>query len=156
MNRKALKTLNVAKIILTLLYVIGVFLWLIIAQMAETQSSELSFDGWFWFGALVLYIALFPVFISLLSCLQLVSTRLRYGTPSLLRKIMQIFAYVLAGANALIIIYSIAILHSFDTLIYVPIFLSIPVIIISFGESIYCFVKAKKRSKLNGTDIDNA
>ena len=149
MNRKALKILNFAKLTVALFYTVGVFLWLIIAQLSETHNSTPSFDGWFWFGALVLYIALFPVFISLLSCLQLVSTKLKYGTPSTIRKIIRIIAYTLAVANALMIIYSIAILHSFDTFIYVPIFLSIPVMIISFGDSIYCYAKARNQSRLD-------
>lgn len=148
MNKKALKILNFVKIAVSLFYFVGVFVWLILAQMTESRGDSPSFDGWFWFGALVIYLIMFPIFISLLSSLQLISTKIKYGAPTeIFRKIIRGLAYLLAIANVIMILYSLVIMRSFDYFTYIPISLSVPVLLIAVADSIYCAIRAKKQTR---------
>ncbi len=150
MNKKALKALNFAKVAVALFYTVGVFVWLVLAQMAESHGDAPSFDGWFWFGALVIYLIMFPIFISLFSSFQLISTRIKYGSPTeLFRKIIRGIAYFLSVANVITIVYSLVIMQSFDYFTYIPISLSIPVLLIAVSDSIYCALRAKKQTRID-------
>ena len=145
MKTKAIKLLTASKIAVTLLYTLGTFSGLVIAQMANNRW-RLDLDGWFWFGTLVFYLILFPLFASLFSVFQIASLRVRYGTAkNRLHMILRIVSYVIAALSASSSLLCFWIWQSFDYYFYSFILLSVLVLLFSVSDTIYCRLRAKKQ-----------
>ena len=150
MNTKAIKLLTSAKIAATLLYTLGTFLALVITQMANNRW-ELNFDGWFWVGALVFYLVLFPLFASLFSVFQLASLKVRYGSAkSRIHILLRIVSYVAAAISASSSLLCFWIWHSFDYYFYSFILLSALVLLFSASDTIYCRLRARRQYQTDG------
>lgn len=149
MNTKAIKLLTASKFAVTLIYILGTFLALVIAQMANNRW-RLDLDGWFWVGVLVFYLVLFPLFASLFSVFQLASLRVRYGAAkSKLHMILRIVSYVIAAISASSSLLCIWIWQSFDYYFYSFILLSVLVLIFSVSDTVYCRLRAKKQHQVD-------
>ena len=144
--KKSEKLLATAKTAVTLIYTLGLFLCLVITQMANDRW-RLDLDGWFWFGALVFYLLFFPSFASLTSILQTSTLKVRYGAVKGFHRALRVFVYSVASASALASIFVITALRSFDGYFYVFILLSALSLVITVIDSAYCRFKAKKLLK---------
>ncbi len=75
MKQKALKFLTIAKILLSLLYTVGIFL-----IIAILRGFEL--DGWFWIAVILFYAIFLPVYISGMVILFLLRKKFKTAEPA--------------------------------------------------------------------------